>query len=70
MTAQADLFTGVTELPPSRVEASESYHELGVCDVNALGCAECVNSDWKAERCRLLRRTVNVDFGTCSEVKA
>lgn len=68
--SQADLFAEVAELPPSKLEARDSYRELSVIDDGSIGCAECIHADWTPERCRLTRRKVDIDLGTCSEVKA
>jgi len=67
MIVQADLFGMAIE--PNRIESRSSYHELGIYDVDKLGCSECDYCDWNAERCRLTKKAVNADFGTCSEIK-
>ncbi|MBL8968253.1 MAG: hypothetical protein JNG85_14700 [Spirochaetaceae bacterium] len=63
---QGDLFgaPNVTEdARELRTTARATYHETTNPDEH--GCADCLRADWKAERCRLAGRPVDIDYGTC-----
>jgi hypothetical protein len=60
---QVDLFGE----PVSEVKDA-TYRET--CDPDAHGCADCLHADWSGERCRLSRKAVDIDYGTCGRWEA
>ena len=75
MSAQLDLFGVVAEAP-----VSANYHET--YDPDDPGCADCAHLRLIAldkrsqvpypvpDRCAILRRVVDADFGTCGRFQA